>query len=320
MSKSDEYLKKSFESITGIKTSSQGDLSPASGFVITKSQMDEKKRLAKERGAYAGDDAIYELEDSDVFGDGLTAHGDIQVILRPEISNRTAYMRGDPISSGGRPVLMNSDTREDILDAIANADGKNRKSHMADAVINLLKAKTGKSVNINASRKVKNGENSSTSSNSVMHAQILGGYSLSDIEGIHYPFSKVQKVSANTEISDVTKNIITIKDIMAQKVNEHDAKILLQRIESGSIDIPSINALRDYRTAMKIREAYKKKGIGYVLFAHKDGINIDNPKSYDPNSKSGETVEEVLKRKIQSEVKSSIKKLATGMAKARDGK
>lgn len=317
---SDEYLKRSFNASSGIRPSSPTEVSPVTGFVITKSQMESKRRLAKERGGNDGKDAIYELEDSDIFGDGLTAYGDIQIILRPEVSNRTSYMRGDPISSGGRPVLMNSESKEDILDAIVNSDGPNKKSHIADAVINLLKARAGKETSVGTSRKVSKGDQSSSSSNSVMHAQILGGYSLNDIEGIYYPFSRVQKVSQNIDISDAMKGIITLAEIIAQKVSQDDAKILLSRIESGTIETPAVKALRDYRTAMKIRQKYRDKGIGYVLFSHKNGINIDNPKSYDPSSKAGENVEDVLKRQISMEIKSGIKKFASEMVKARSGK
>lgn len=320
MSTSDEYLKRAFNASSGIKPSTSNKIKPSSGFVVTKSQMEKKRKLAKDRGGNDGPDAIYEIEDSDVYGDGLSAFGDIQIILRPEVSSRTSYMRGSPISSGGRPVLMNSDNREDILDAIVNSDGKDKKSHMADAIINLLKAKAGKDVSINTSRKVNSADQSSVSSNSVMHAQILGGYSLADIEGIHYPFSRVQKVSKDTDISDAVKGIVSLNEIMSQKVSGDDAKIILSRIESGAIETPGTKALKEYRTAMKIRDKYKKKGIGYVLFAHKNGTNIDNPKSYDANSKPGESVEEVLKRQIQSEIKSGIKKFAAEMIKARSGK
>lgn len=317
---SEKYLKKAFESTIGIPPGADESTRPSSGFVVTKSQIEKKRKRAKENGGNSGPDAIYEIEDTDEFGDGLSAYGDIQIILRPEVSGRTSYMRGDQISSGGRPVLMNSDSREDIFDAIINADGKDKKSHMADAVLNLLKNKTGKKDSVGVTRNVAKGEESSTKSNSVMHAQILGGYSLSDIEGIYYPFSRVQKVSDSTTVSDITNNLINLNDIISQKVNEPDAKIILSRINAGDIDTPSIRALRDYRTAMKIREKYKKKGIGYVLFAHKNGTNIDNPKSYDPNAKSGETVEQVLKRQIALEIKSAIKKMASEMVKARGGK
>lgn len=317
---SDKYLRRAFESTTGIPPSSNASMRTSSGFVISKSQLEQKKKRAKENGWNDGPDAIYEIDDNDEFGAGLSAHGDIQIILRPEVSGRTSYMRGDPITSGGRPVRMNSSNREDILDAIINSDGANKKSQMADAVLNLLKAKVGKSQPINESRKVSKGEESSAKSNSVMHAEILGGYSLSDIEGIHYPFSRVQKVAQNTKISDVTEGIVKFEEIIASKVSEPDAKIIISRINSGDIDTPAVRALKEYRTAMKIRQKYKAKGIGYVLFAHPKGTNIENPKSYDPNAKSGETVEQVLRRQIQMEVKSSIKKMADEMIKARNGK
>jgi hypothetical protein len=319
---SDEYLKKAFESTIGINPKTGNQARPSSGFVISRSQLEQKRKKAKENGWNDGKDAIYELEDSDEFGDGLTAYGDIQIILKPEVAKRTSYMRGDPISSGGRPVLMGSDNTEDILDALLNADGKNKKSHMADAVINLLNArvKREKNESISTSRKLKKGETSTEKSNSVMHAQILGGYTLADIEGIYYPFSKVQKYSLNTDVSDVMKNAISIDEIINQRIPRDEAVKLHEKIGMGSIDTPGVAALRDYRMAMKIRKQYVDAGIRYVMFSHKEGKNIDNPKSYDPSAKPNEKVEDVLKRIIISEVRSGIKKFHAQMIKAEGGK
>jgi len=315
---SEKYLKRAFDSTIGIPPSADNVLRPSSGFVVSKSQLEQKRNKAKENGWNSGPDSIYELEDSDEFGDGLTAYGDIQIILRPEIAQRTSYMRGDPIASGGRPVLMDSENREDILDAILNADGPNKKSHMADTVINLLSSrlKKQKGESISTSRKAVPGSNSTVKSNTQMNAQILGGYSASDIEGIYYPFSKVQKYSINADVSDATKNVISIDEIIGQKIPKSDAESLLKKIESGGINIPSLGALRDYRMAMKIRKKYVDSGIGYVLFAHKQGMNIDNPKSYDPSARGNENVEDVLKRMIRSEIISGIKKFHAEMVRA----
>lgn len=319
---SDEYLKKAFESTIGINPKTGDKVRPSSGFVVSKSQLEQKRKKAKENGWNSGKDAIYELEDSDEFGDGLTAYGDIQIILKPEVSERTSYMRGNPISSGGRPVLIGSENREDILDAILNADGKNKKSHMADAVINLLNARVKKenAESIATSRKLKRGDSSTEKTNVAMHAQILGGYSLADIEGIHYPFSKVQKYAANVDISDATKNIISIDEIINQRIPRDAAQKLIDKINSGDIDIPAAKMLKEYRMAMEIRKRYVDAGVRYVLFSHKQGMNIDNPKSYDPSARPNASVEDVLKKAIRSEILSGIKKLYSQMMKMESGK
>ena len=317
MTSSDKYLKRTFETSIGIHPSTNDDARPAKGYVVTKSQLEARKKLAKENGGNYGADAIYEIEDEDAIGDGISALGDIQVILRPEVSKRTSYMRGDPMSSGGRPVSMNSDNREDILDSIMNSDGPNSKSHMADAMINLLQSHLKKkNDNINKSRTVSPGQESSNKSNLPMHAEILGGYSIDDIEGIYYPFSKIQKISSSTDISDLTKNLVSEQDLITRKVSRPDAALIVSRLNSGKLNISSVNSLREYKTALAIRKKYKDKGIGYVLFAHKKGINIDKPTSYDPLARKNETVEEVLIRMIKEEVLSTGKKIASDIRKS----
>lgn len=317
---SDRYIKKSFESTIGIPQTTSISARPSTGFVVSRSQIEQKKKRIESSGGYAGKDAIYEIEDTDEFGDGLSAYGDIQVVLRPEVAQRTSYMRGDPISSGGRPVLMGSENREDILDALVNADGPKRKSHIADGIINLLNSRVKREnseKSISISRSVANGSSETLKRNTTMHAEILGGYSLSDIEGIYYPFSKVEKYSINADLSDVTENLISLEEIVQQKIPQDDARELLSRINSGKVETPAIKSLRNYRTAMKIRKKYVDSGIGYVLFATKNGINIDNPRSYDPSARGNETVEDVLKRIIRSEIISGIKKLYSEMVKSR---
>ena len=311
MATSDEYLKKAFETTTGIHPLSDASVRPSSGFVITGSQMEKKRQDAKARGANYGPDAVYELEDSDVFGDGLTAMGDIQVVLRPEVSKRTSYMRGGAIASGGRPVAMNSDNKEDIFDAIINSDGPNKKANMADAIINLLKARVGKQETVNTSRKLNTEDQSSIRSNQAIEAQILGGYSLSDIEGIYFPFSRVEKISQSTDISDVLRSVIKKEDFQKDNISQTEINSIISKINSGEISTPSSSALKNYRTAMQIRSKYTKRGIGYVLFAHRDGINIDSPKSYDPSSRPNESVEDVLSRKIKLEVATVMKKIVS---------
>ena len=131
---------------------------------------------------------------------------------------------------------------------------------------------------------------------------------MSEIEGIHYPFSSIQKIANSSDVSDILENIVTVEEIMALKASKPIAENMLADIKSGRFIIPSINSLKEYRAAMIIRKKYESKGIGYVLFAHEKGLNIDNPRTYDRTAGPKEKVEDVLKRKIAAEIKSSVKK------------
>ena len=74
----------------------------------------------------------------------LEAQGEIEIILRKDIAQRTSYTRGDTMKTGGRLVSLTSQDEEDISDAISNADGKKARSAVADSVLGLLRAQAEK--------------------------------------------------------------------------------------------------------------------------------------------------------------------------------
>jgi hypothetical protein len=317
---SDEALKKSFESVSGIPPSAKTSKRPISGHVVSKSQMEAKRKVAADNEDWnSGPDAIYELDDSDPVGDGLTAQGGIHIILRPEVSGRTSYMRGDAVSSGGRPVLMSSKDKEHVVDAYVNSDGPSKMSNIADSVVNMLQSSLKKDEGtFNKTTKINKKTGEKKHGNAPLDAQILGGFRMSEIEGIHYPFSSIEKISALTDISDVLENIVSVKEIMNNRASQSVAEQMLADIKSGKMSTPSMKSLRDYRTAMAIRKKYVARGIGYVLFAHAKGLNIDNPRTYDKTANQRAKVEDVLKKKIASEILNGVKKYVSEFKKSRE--
>jgi len=317
---SDEALKKSFESVSGIPPSAKTSKRPVSGHVVSKSQIEAKRRIAAENEDWnSGPDAIYELNDLDPVGDGLTAQGGIHIILRPEVSGRTSYMRGDAISSGGRPVLMGSQDKDHIVDAYINSDGPSKMSNIADGVVNMLHSSVNRNEGaFNKTTKINKKTGDKKHGNASLDAQILGGFRMSEIEGIHYPFSSIEKISSVTDISDVLENIVSIKEIMSKRASQAVAEQMLADIKSGKMMTPSMKSLKDYRTAMAIRKKYVARGIGYVLFAHSKGLNIDNPRTYDKTANQRAKVEDVLKKKIASEILNDVKKYVSEVKKSRE--
>jgi hypothetical protein len=151
-----------------------------------------------------------------------------------------------------------------------------------------------------------------------LDAQILGGFRMSEIEGIHYPFSSIEKISSVTDISDVLENIVSVKEIMSKRASQAVAEQMLADIKSGKMMTPSMKSLKDYRTAMAIRKKYESRGIGYVLFAHPRGLNIDNPRTYDKTANQRAKVEDVLKKNISAEILNAVKKYVSDFKKSRE--
>lgn len=322
--RSSDAFRDEYNSRIGISKSTPNSAKPVSGYVVHRSHSEEKKRrIAASGKGNIGSDAIFEIGDNDVVGDGLTALGEIEVILKPEVSNRTAYGRGEALQSAHRPVAMNSNDPDDIADAIMNADGIASKKQNTEAMLHLLGAKMDKNFSsVNASMD-ENGKmapvgavDSSTRAHEPFEAQILGGFKKNEVEGIHYPYSKVAKIAESEDISDVVNDKSLASKLEKLGFTPEEVAYFYSISGGKPLNTASMAKLKEYRSAKKIKEKYEGMGIGYVKFAHPQGINIENPRSYDKTASPTTRVDEILKRNIDAEVEAELKKTLDSIRKS----
>ena len=321
--RSSDAFRDEYNSRIGISKSTPNSAKPVSGYVVHRSHNEEKKRqIAASGKGNIGSDAIFEIGDNDVVGDGLTALGEIEVILKPEVSNRTAYGRGEALQSAHRPVAMNSNDPDDIADAIMNADGISSKKQNTEAMLHLLGAKMDKNFSsVNASMD-ENGRmapvgavDSSSRAHEPFEAQILGGFKKSEVEGIHYPYTKVAKIAESEDISDVVNDRSLASKLEKLGFTPEEVAYFYSISGGKPLNTASMVKLKEYRAAKKIKERYEGMGIGYVKFAHPQGINIENPRSYDKTAAPTTRVDEILKRNIDAEVEAELKKTLDSVRK-----
>jgi len=318
--------KSEYEHRIGIHESTPSDSRPVNGYLVHKSHIEEKKRRVLASGSgNTGPDAIFELQDKDIVGDGLTSLGEIEVVLKSGVSNRTAYGSGESVQTAHRPVMMNSRNREDITDALTNFDGTNGREKSMDAMINLLGGSidnnySSAGARLDGDRRMrpvgKPDPSADTRDYDMFEASILGGFNKDEVEGIHYPYSKIQGLAENENIDDVmSEATITAK---LSKLGFTPEEIL----QYGAISVgkPLDNAgsqkLREYRAAKRIKSRYEKMGIGYVKFAHPQGLNIENPRTYSKKATGRENVEDILKEQIFADFDESAKKFLKEMRKS----
>jgi hypothetical protein len=322
--RSSDVFRDEYNSRIGISKSTPNSAKPVSGYVVHRSHNEEKKRRVAASGkGNIGSDAIFEIGDNDVVGDGLTALGEIEVILKPEVSNRTAYGRGEALQSAHRPVAMNSNDPDDIADAIMNADGISSSKQNTEAMLHLLGAKMDKNFSsVNASMD-ENGKmapvgavDSSARSHEPFEAQILGGFKKNEVEGIHYPYTKVSKVAESEDISDVVNEKSLASKLEKLGFTPEEVAYFYSISGGKPLNTASMVKLKEYRAAKKIKEKYEGMGVGYVKFAHPQGINIENPRSYDKTASPTARVDEILKRNIDAEVEAELKKTLDGIRKS----
>jgi hypothetical protein len=321
--RSSDAFREEYNSRIGISKSTPNSAKPVSGYVVHRSHNEEKKRqIAASGKGNIGSDAIFEIGDNDIVGDGLTALGEIEVILKPEVSNRTAYGRGDALQSAHRPVAMNSSDPDDIADAIMNADGIASKKQNTEAMLHLLGAKMDKNFSSVGASMDENGKmvpvgavDSSARSHEPFEAQILGGFKKNEVEGIHYPYSKVAKIAESEDISDVVNEKSLASKLEKLGFTPEEIAYFYSISGGRPLNTASMVKLKEYRAAKKIKEQYEGMGIGYVKFAHPQGINIENPRSYDKTASSKTRVDEILMKSIDAEVEAELKKTLDSIRK-----
>jgi len=320
---SSENYAREYYSRIGIPDSVDGDLLPVSGYLVHKSHTDKKRQeVMKGRSGNLRPDAVFEIGDEDVVGDGLTALGDIEIVLRPGVSERTAYGRGNSISSAHRPVRLNSRNREDVADALLNSDGINADSNRQDAFMNMISASLNNDFsNVNATRG-KNGKMPNSfesklpegSSREPFEAQILGGFDISDVEQINIPFKRLEAASAKEDISDVV-NTKTIADRLRSAGFSPEEIEYFYSIGGGQLNTESMAMLRNYRASQKMKTDLAGRGFNNVKFAHPTGFNIEDPRSHSKSPIGGDSAEATLIRAISDEIIKAAKELLNDMKK-----
>ena len=320
---SSENYAREYYSRIGIPDSVDGDLLPVSGYLVHKSHTDKKKQdVMESRSGNLRPDAVFEIGDEDVVGDGLTALGDIEIVLRPGVSERTAYGRGNSISSAHRPVRLNSRNREDVADALLNSDGVSADSNRQDAFINMISASLNNDFsNVNATRG-KNGKMPNSfesklpegSSREPFEAQILGGFDISDVEQVNIPFKRLEAASAKEDIGDVV-NTKTIADRLRSAGFSPEEIEYFYSIGGSQLNTESMAMLRNYRASQKMKTDLAGRGFNNVKFAHPTGFNIEDPRSHSKSPIGGDSAEATLIRAISDEIIKAAKELLNDMKK-----
>lgn len=319
---SSENYAREYYSRIGIPGSVSSDTLPVSGYLVHKSHIDAKRKNVMKSGSGSlRPDAVFEINDEDVVGDGLTAFGDIEIVLRPGVSERVAYGRGNALTSAHRPVKLNSRNREDVADAILNPSGVSSEKEKQEALMHMLSSSLNNDFsNVNASRGSKGKFASSFdtklpegSSREPFEAQILGGFEMSDIEQVNIPFKKVQTAGEKEDISDVINTKTIAERLRASGFTPEEIQYFYSIGGGQNLDTESMTMLRNYRASQKIKNDLKGRGFTNIRFAHPSGINIEDPRSHSKTAIAGQSTEAVLVKSIGDEIVKMAKDLMKEM-------
>jgi hypothetical protein len=309
---------------------------PVSGYVVHPSQDRAARDAMRRRGVQVGDAPVEWPQGSNPHGD-VDADGEIEVVLKPEVSGRTAYGFGYGLDYRTRPVWMNSSEHSQIADAIVHADPSadpdGSRMRMMNALSSLVDGDFGYFTDIGSVKPAATNQNERTddftrrvgehvkaSKPQRLGAHIMGGFVNEEISEIRYPWSRITKESSDVDISDVV-NKEPVSDRL-RRLGFTDAEIEYFYKVNGDRSLDYISSatmasLREYRKALKVKEDYEARGIPMVSFAHPAGLDPLDLTSYAQNPTPKMTVETALAKAINEEVDALVEKMLKQVRKTR---
>lgn len=327
---------RSYQALYGIHPDTDDIDRPVMGYVVHPAQDQAARNAARRRGSQIGDGPIEWPIGQNPHGD-IDADGEIEIVLKPEVSGRTAYGFGYGIDNRTRPVWLNSSDHSAISDALVNVDSAADEDASRVRVLNALAASidgeygyltdTGsvKPVATQQTEKTQDfisryGEHAKASRPQRLGAHIMGGFVNEEISEIRYPWSRISKSSSDIDVSDVVNKEPVSDRLRRLGFTDEEIEYFYSVNGDRSLDYISsatMASLKDYRKAVQLKKDYEARGIPSVVFAHPSGIDPMDISSYSSNPTPGMSVEDALAKAINEEVDALVEKMLKQVRKTR---
>lgn len=327
---------KAYQATMGIHPDTDDIDRPVLGYVVHPAQDTAARNAMRRSGKQVGDSPMEWPAGLNPHGD-VDADGDIEILLKPEVSGRTAYGFGYGMDNGTRPVWLNSGNPSDIADALVHVDPEGDPEGSDMRLMNALSASIdedfGYFTDVSSVKPAATTQNETTqdfikrttehakaSKPQRLGAHIMGGFVNEEIAEVRLPWSSVSKSSSDMDISDVVRKE-PISDRL-RRLGFTDAEIEYFYTVNGDrsldyISSATMGSLREYRKAMQVKREYEKMGIPSVSFMHPAGMDPLDISSYSPNPTPGMTVERALEKAINQEVDALLEKMLKQVRKTR---
>ena len=329
-------VERSYQALIGIHPDTDDLDRPVSGYVVHPAQDLAARAEMRRRGIQVGDAPIEWPTGSNPHGD-IDADGDIEVILKPEVSGRTAYGFGYGIDNRTRPVWLNSSDQAAISDAIVHVDPATDPDGSQKRVLNALSAAVdgdfGYLTDTGSVKPAATSQNERTedfgkrlsthakeSKAQRLGAQIMGGFVNEEISEIRYPWSKVANSSSDMDISDVVNKEPVSDRLRRLGFTDQEIEYFYKVNGNRSLDYISsstMSSLKEYRKALQIAEDYKKRGVPNVSFMHPAGLDPLDVSSYAADPSATTSIEAALAKAINEEVDEMLEKMLKQVRKTR---
>jgi hypothetical protein len=235
------------------------------------------------------------------WGDSAQMGGDIDLVLRPEASNRTHYGFGDAMTGGAIPVPMNSNNADEILAANTprwNQGTEDGPFSNTKKMHDLLKAGiTSNYRDLNPDGKHH-------------EAQILGGVELDDVEFVRYPVNKLNWKTRQLTDRDIgSKDKSTRRALRNAGFSESEIDYFYAAILDGRVTgLRNVNWLRQNLAAREANKRFERIGLD-VKFTNPDGIDLMNVDTFLTTGVSSTNAADAIRQRITMEIVNNAKEL-----------
>lgn len=327
---------KSYQALFGIHPDTDDIDRPISGYIVHPAQEQAARNAMRRRGIQVGEGPIEWPLGQNPHGD-IDTDGEIEIVLKPEVSGRTAYGFGYGIDNQTRPVWLNSSDPAAISDALVHVDPTVDADGSRVRVLNALAASIDgdygsmtdvASVKPVATRQTektpdfirRNDEHAKATKPQRLGAHIMGGFVNEEISEVRYPWSKVSKSSSDIDISDVVYKEPVSDRLRRLGFSDEEIEYFYSVNGDRSLDYISsatMASLKEYRKAMELKRDYESRGIPSVAFSHPSGMDPLDVSSYSDKQIPGMTVEDALAAAINEEVDALVEKMLKQVRKTK---
>lgn len=323
-----------YEVRMGIPSDAPADLRPVSAYVTHPEWEQRQREIHEEQtGSPPGE---FSTVQRDAFGN-IAAYGAVEIVLRPEVSDRVGYGAGDSARTFLRPVQMDNDSPEEIFSAIMSGDHLEGPM-LGHLSLSLLESKrSGSFANVNSKKGGAVDHNDRPPNRQYFEALVMGGFGLEDIDEIRVDYDDLaiseirtqqEKVkNAAEQTKKIREEFLSPEALAAAGLTPEEIAFVtgvLDNYRMGgdtAIQIPKQYmlildshqqtgdqkgrpAILDFRRAKARKETVDAAGVKMKVTSAR-GIDLFSPESY--GGQPGDDIESVLKQRAMTQIAQTVR-------------
>ena len=323
---SDPTSRRGYEATQGIPVDAPSEVRPASGYMRfgTRVKASRERNSGPQTSGTHTDEFI-----QDTAGSAYGTYGEIQVVLKPEVGDRSRFGMGDSFNSGIRSSKLNNATDDELLDAVLATDGGKGAMSNADTKrldnFTMMLANGGDPAQLgqrNVTRDPITSALTSEGDNTILNGEyfealVFGSFDINDVEEIVIPNRMwtagpiTDRKAADYLIETIRNNPELLSDIPMD-----DLQYLNERLQQNPRLVDEMRGLQieravtnliERRQRQQIRDQIIQKNPGIKLTFTGNGIDYDNPTAI--GQPADTDIDQLFKRLLNERTAQYIQKL-----------